>query len=180
MRDVEPNVTLLPRRFEALTGWIKAKNESGKSEITQSSLRQSQLVMTYGPGAMIDLPWFAVVVSGLDFWTKGVTIPELRLESKVQASLGGMPVTLASPKVVDGPVDKETQDGVRVWRFPGWSLTQDTKRVQEPDGNTFLTRLLVRESWLIPETGLFKGPDYEKPGSEKMHSAVPIRFIRRL
>jgi len=50
MRDVEPNVTILPRRFESPTGWIKAKNDSGKPEITQSTLRQSQLVHELRPG----------------------------------------------------------------------------------------------------------------------------------
>ena len=85
--------------MDSPTGWIKVKNESGKSEITLSSLRQSQLVTTYGPGAMIDLPSFAVVVSGLDFWTRGVTISEPRLEAKAQAALGGMlDVALATPE----------------------------------------------------------------------------------
>ena len=29
-------------------------------------IRQSQLVTTYGPGSMIDLPDYSVMVSGLD------------------------------------------------------------------------------------------------------------------
>ncbi len=178
MREVEPNVTILPRRFESSTGWIKVKNDSGRSEITLSSLRQSQMVTTYGPGAMIDLPWFAVVVSGLDFWTRGATISEPRLEAKAQAVLGGMSVMLATPKVAEGVVAPETQEGVRVWRFPGWSMTQETKRVEGPGGESYVTRLLVRETWLDPDTGRYKGPDFESPGREKIHSVVPIRFIR--
>ena len=31
-------------------------------------IRQSQLVTTYGPGAMIDLPDYSVIVSGLEDW----------------------------------------------------------------------------------------------------------------
>ena len=31
-------------------------------------IRQSQLVTTYGPGSMIDLPDYSVMVSGLDEW----------------------------------------------------------------------------------------------------------------
>ena len=84
MRDVEPNVALLPRLFNRTDGTIKIKGV----RTTVSSLRQSQLVTTYGPGAMIDLPWFAAVISGLDFWDKGVRISEPRLEAKAQAVLG--------------------------------------------------------------------------------------------
>ncbi len=173
MREVEPNVAVLPRRFDAPTGWIKVRNESGKSEIAISSLRQSQLVTTYGPGAMIDLPWFAAVVSGLDYWTRGTTIPEPRLEAKAQAILGGTSVALATPKPYEGNLVPETQDGVRAWRFPSWSITQETRRVEEPGREPFATRRMVREAWLDPATGLYKGLDSDKP-----QAVVPIRFIR--
>jgi hypothetical protein len=119
-----------------------------------------------------------VVVSGLDFWTRGATISEPTLEAKAQAMLGGMPVALATPRPSEGSILPETQDGVRAWRFPGWSITQETKRVEEEGREPYITRRMVREAWLDPETGLFKGPDYEKPGREKMHAVVPIRFIR--
>ena len=32
-------------------------------------IRQSQLITTYGPGAMIDLPDYSVIVSGLQDWS---------------------------------------------------------------------------------------------------------------
>lgn len=31
-------------------------------------VRQSQLITTFGPGALVDLVSDAVVISGLDFW----------------------------------------------------------------------------------------------------------------
>ena len=32
-------------------------------------IRQSQIVTTFGPGAMVDLPDHAVIIGGLDHWT---------------------------------------------------------------------------------------------------------------
>ena len=34
-------------------------------------MRQSQVITTYGPGALVDLPDRSVIVGGLDFWTGG-------------------------------------------------------------------------------------------------------------
>jgi hypothetical protein len=31
-------------------------------------LRQSQVITTFGPGAMLDLPNHSVLVGGLDYW----------------------------------------------------------------------------------------------------------------
>ena len=36
--------------------------------MTDPKLRASQLVTTFGPGAMIDLPDASVIVAGLDHW----------------------------------------------------------------------------------------------------------------
>lgn len=37
----------------------------------RGEIRQSQLITTFGPGAMLDLPEHSVLVAGLDFWTTG-------------------------------------------------------------------------------------------------------------
>jgi len=31
-------------------------------------IRQSQLITTFGPGAMMDLPNYSVLIAGLDYW----------------------------------------------------------------------------------------------------------------
>ena len=67
MRNVEANVALLPRWFRQQAGTIRIKNV----KTTISALRQSQMITTYGPGAMIDLPWFAVVVGGAGLLGQG-------------------------------------------------------------------------------------------------------------
>ena len=37
----------------------------------QGEIRQSQLVTTFGPGSMMDLPNHSVLTAGLDFWSLG-------------------------------------------------------------------------------------------------------------
>src|SRR5438270_212125 len=34
----------------------------------QGQIRQSQIITTFGPGAMVDLPRYAVVIGGLEHW----------------------------------------------------------------------------------------------------------------
>ena len=49
------------------------------------SVRQSQVVTTYGPGALIDLPAHSAIVGGLDTWPQGLQeIVELRLSRALQ------------------------------------------------------------------------------------------------
>ena len=36
----------------------------------QGELRQSQVVMTFGPGSMVDLPKHSVLIAGLDYWSE--------------------------------------------------------------------------------------------------------------
>lgn len=47
-------------------------------------IRQSQLITTFGPGAMIDLPDHSVLLAGLDYWFPlGEEISEPRLQEKL-------------------------------------------------------------------------------------------------
>ena len=54
------------------------------------SVRPSQLLWTYGPGALIDLPNLSVVTLGTNFWEKDRCRPvlESRLLAAVQKVLG--------------------------------------------------------------------------------------------
>lgn len=53
-------------------------------------IRQSQIVTTFGPGAMVDLPDYAVIIGGLDNWTgyRDTPVIEERLAAKVKMLLG--------------------------------------------------------------------------------------------
>ena len=50
-------------------------------------IRQSQIITTFGPGAMLDLPKHSVLVAGLDHWRgSGEEIVEPRLIEKLKSS----------------------------------------------------------------------------------------------
>jgi hypothetical protein len=174
MRDVEPVVALLPKYFDSTSQLVKVSD----ARSTVSYVRQSQLVTTYGPGAMIDLPWFATVVSGLDFWKKGDPIVEPRLMRKIRQS--GMQVnSFHTPKDFVDDGEQRVPEGVTVWRFPGWSLTQETTRSPDSNlGRSFQTRQLVRPNWIDRTSGKAEISDWNRKGQDKKFDIVPIRFIR--
>ena len=88
-------------------------------------IRQSQVVTTFGPGAMVDLPDYAVIVGGLDHWTgyNERPITEKRLADKVKALL-----KLDSVRFYAPPPDKDDPTapitGITAWLFPEWFVAQ--------------------------------------------------------
>jgi hypothetical protein len=61
-------------------------------------IRQSQLITTFGPGSMLDLPNYSVLVAGLEFWSAGgETISEPRLSRKLARVLEVDSVELKTP-----------------------------------------------------------------------------------
>ena len=63
-------------------------------------IRPSQLLWTYGPGALIDLPSLSVVTAGIDHWPKEECMPvtEDRLLAAVRERLGR-----SSRRLADAP-----------------------------------------------------------------------------
>ena len=93
-------------------------------------LRRSQVITTYGPGALIDLPHDSAIVSGLDTWPpvgKLDAVAEPRLARKLQAITGGAePQLYAPPAASTAP--GATPTGIGASRFPEWFVVQDTER----------------------------------------------------
>jgi hypothetical protein len=87
-------------------------------------VRQSQLVTTFGPGALFDLPDHSVIVGGLEYWTKGDQIIERRLEAKLREILKLASITLHAPPPDNDDPTSSQQTGVTSWQFPGWFITQ--------------------------------------------------------
>ena len=90
-------------------------------------IRQSQLITSFGPGSMLDLPNHSVLVGGLDSWsTGGDEIIEPRLVDKLK-ELFDPP--LQSLKLYTPPPDQDDptapQTGITAWQFPEWFITQD-------------------------------------------------------
>ncbi len=88
-------------------------------------IRRGQVITTYGPGALLDLPKYSVVVGGLDTWPTNLEeIFEPRLTRKLEDMTG-----IASPGLFAPPPDtndpREPARGIVVWRFPEWFIVQD-------------------------------------------------------
>ncbi|HEY7326590.1 MAG TPA: DUF1998 domain-containing protein [Gemmataceae bacterium] len=139
-----------------------------RSKKAPGQLRQGQIVSTFGPGAMLDLPNHSVLIAGLEHWT-GVTdeIVEPRLADKLC-----MLLDLSSIKLYAPPADPQDptapQNGIAAWQFPEWFIVQEASTGD--DGSPFRTRMMVHRSAL---TG-GKFIDLNK----KRRAVVPIRFVR--
>ena len=102
------------------------------NNIKVGELNPSQLLYTYGVGAIVDLPHLSAIVSGLDDWPVDPEyvreIQEERLLFALKGELGNQVQRLLSlPSVPDvggkpNPFDKEAHIGVPVSTFPQWMV----------------------------------------------------------
>lgn len=131
-------------------------------------LRHSQVVTTFGPGSLIDLPTQSAIVGGLEHWFQvSEEVHEPRLIEKLKRLLNLPALKLFSP-----PPDNEDptspRTGLTAWQFPEWFITQDVSRSDR--GGT------VRSRHLVPRKGLVKGKYVDD--NKKKHPVVPVRFVR--
>src|SRR5208337_5131888 len=68
-----------------------------KKKKPHGQIRQSHVVMTFGPGSMFDLPNQAVIIGGLEYWTKGDEVHEPRLLAKLKDLLKLTSLVLHAP-----------------------------------------------------------------------------------
>ena len=133
-------------------------------------LRQSQVITTFGPGAMVDLPDHAVLIGGLDDWHGDrARIDEERLEGRVEDLLRRGSVKLFAPPVDDGDRNAVSAN-IPAIQFPTWFLGQIQKTYVDERGRRYRTRPLVR--WNQLRDGKYFDEDRKK------RPIVPIRFVR--
>ena len=127
-------------------------------------IRRSQVITTWGPGALLDLPRYAVIVGGLDTWPKASDLEEIsesRLAHKLQIMTG-----VAAPRLYAPPADsndpRESKKGIGVWRFPEWFVVQEEGGSEERERSR---RLVHRKA--LDERGRFDS-----------RQVVPTRFVR--
>ncbi|WP_442755891.1 DrmB family protein [Methylocystis sp. JAN1] len=148
-------------------------------DITQTF---SQLLLTYGPGAMLDLPDHAVVVSGLQDWRYDANwrpIEEERLVALLRAQLGGKLSAdfqgLRPPPMLDEERRDKNAPGVDVRLFPTWFVVDEASGGAEDGGGSSSEkrRRIVEFSDLsIGSTGKLT---YK--GDAKKTEVNPIRFV---
>jgi hypothetical protein len=133
-------------------------------------IRRSQVVTTFGPGAMVDLPDYSILISGLDQW-RGVNeeIDEPRLLQKLREHLGIDSLKLFAPPRDSSDLLGATT-GVVGWQFPEWFVTQNVKQWESNSGNRIRSRRLVHRTALTKRR--YIGDD------RKPQNVVPVRFVR--
>ncbi|MBS2021775.1 MAG: hypothetical protein JST92_05155, partial [Deltaproteobacteria bacterium] len=145
-------------------------------------LRQAQLLAGFGPGAMIDLPEEAVIVSGLEGWRSWGSrrrIHEERLEARLAEMLcppGETPreVPLYAPPTDEVESPDPKKHGVVVYRFPLWFLVQVDETFVGPTGIRYRTRPFVHSrSVESGRQGLFF-----RWRDNRAKPVVPIRFVQ--
>lgn len=92
-------------------------------------IRRGQVITTWGPGALIDMPDHAAVMGGLETWPgpagKLDEVVEPRLARKLEAMTGVPFPRLYAPPAADSAKPWEAPSGVGAWRFPEWFLVQE-------------------------------------------------------
>ncbi len=155
------------------------------ADITQNF---SQLLLTYGPGAMMDLPDNAVVVSGLQDWDyKGsnwkpveeerlVALLKQQLADKLSPTFAG----LRHPPMYDEERRDSNAPGVGVRLFPGWFLVNEAPRKgtdMVPAGTAPAENEKRRRMVEFSELDVTAGGKLSYTGAGSKIGVNPIRFV---
>lgn len=138
-------------------------------------IRQSQILSSFGPGSMVDLPETSIIMGGLNQWNYGKTeiprIYEPRLEQYLQQKFGQPNISLREPPASSqDPVGPRT--GIQSFMFPGWFVAQVDEEFPAPSGKRYRTRPLMPWKKLAPHGGKYFDKD------KKKRSVVPVRFVQ--
>ncbi|MFB6577095.1 DrmB family protein [Streptomyces sp. NPDC056402] len=149
------------------------------SNLRVGELRPSQLLHTYGVGAVADLPNLSVMVLGLDEWEleKAAIVPEERLLAAVRSKVGAQVQNLRMPPYTpEDPNDFTgawSRIGVPVAVFPGWLRCTDNRCNRLAPADSGLFHLLPNS--VAPDQTRFVHSCRET--GRKRPTAVPARFV---
>jgi hypothetical protein len=141
-------------------------------------LRPSQLLHTYGVGAVTDLPNLSTMVLGLDHWELQQASPltEDRLLAAVRRRLGSQVTTLRTPPYLQetsDPFGDWTRVGVPVALFPRWlRCSREQCGILSPASSGLFE---LEEHILRPENTRYVHNCYST--GRRRPTAVPARFL---
>ena len=149
--------------------------------MTKNAQRLSQLISTFGPGAMIDLPTRSVVVGGLEQWDmKGnafTTLAEPRLTMRLEQILKeqGRLDPAANLSLRTPPISANARDGipngVAAPVFPTWFVCEQVETNTSGSMTTRRRRLVRWQNLDIKGRRRFQFDDGRKS------EVTPIRFV---
>jgi len=154
----------------------------GTSNHPVGEIRHGQLITTYGPGAMVDLPDRSVVIGGLNLWhysrdDDSCYIDEPRLIAKLRGLLGVGTLLLKRPPSEDDDFAQKfkSSSGIRSPQFPLWFVAQTKDPITfEEAGKRYRTRPLIHKERLVKD----KLPWREPGGKKQDLDVVPVRFVQ--
>jgi len=144
--------------------------KKAKSFPPAGELRLSQVITTFGPGSMVDLPTHAILVGGLEFWRGNQRrIHEERLERRLCQHLQVENLALCEP-----PVDLEdpqaVTSGITGFVFPLWFLAMVDEDFVDVNLHRYRTRPLIPHTQLVEKKYLDE--------DRKKRPVVPVRFVQ--
>ncbi|TXL71232.1 DUF1998 domain-containing protein [Vineibacter terrae] len=149
--------------------------------MTKNAQRLSQVISTFGPGAMVDLPTRSVVVGGLEHWDMQgnafTTIAEPRLTTRLEQLLAdqgrlapGTRLSLRTPPVSANGAERMPR-GVTAPVFPTWFVCEQVE-TGTTSGKATRRRRLVR--WQDLDT---RGRRRFVFDDGRKSEVTPIRFV---
>jgi hypothetical protein len=136
-------------------------------------------MFTYGVGAIIDLPKFSVIVTGLEDWPREPQyvkpITENRLLRAVKFRLPGVKELLSPPTEAENgrpvdPFDKAARIGVPVATFPRWMVCPFCRLLAPLESGLFK----LKEYPYHPERSVYR---HENCPKAKNPEVMPARFL---
>jgi hypothetical protein len=141
--------------------------------MAENFLRQSQVVTSFGPGAMLDLPDRSVMVGGLNMWSTDTSgdgwrlVSEPRLTAYLENKLGIANLQLRTPPEHDQSRRFGIGPNVGTVVFPLWFVCD--KGTTTPDGRR-LRRLVRWNDLESPARKVFRDEGKPQP-------VTPIRYV---
>ena len=134
-------------------------------------LRPSQFISTFGPGAIMDLPDYSVIIAGIDHWDEELCYPSIeepRLKRKFRLN-----------RILPLPIPKETRNGhllatLPAYRFPQTHVCPECRRIGTKKD-------FINKHGILYCSGHEDVESYRKEKGEEPHASnvktFPSRFI---
>ena len=139
------------------------------------TIRHSQVISTFGPGALVDLVDEASIVAGLTWWARGERILEERLVSMLSRQEGYENISLFSPPTSSQKQEEAERRWIKAFRFPEWFVCQNEKCWEQDRGTKRADGTRPRRLLHVSQLDR-KG--HQCSGKGSVSKVQPTRFVR--